>query len=52
MKIGDLIEWAGFMGVITEFIEYQEGYGWLVRVHWMDDGCSLLYENEVERIEG
>ena len=51
MKVGDLIEWAGFMGVVTEFVEHQEGYGWLMRVHWVDDGESLMYENEIKRVE-
>jgi len=48
MKVGDLIKWAGFIGIITEHVEHQSGHGWLMRVHWADGGLSLMYENELE----
>ena len=51
MKIGDLIDWHGFLGVVIDpHVEHQCGNGWVIRVAWADGGSSIMYENEVEQI--
>ena len=49
MKVGDLIKWADFIGIITKL---DDGTGIrLMRVHWADGGLSLMYESELKRFK-
>ena len=50
MKIGDLVEWAGFYGVVTRFID-DTTLGQVLEVHWIDGGVSVMYEDELTRCE-
>tara|TARA_Y100000310_G_scaffold267678_1_gene279758 strand:- start:1110 stop:1295 length:186 start_codon:yes stop_codon:yes gene_type:complete len=48
MKVGDLVTWGDFIGVIAEYVEHQPGNGWLYRVYWADGGQSVMYTDEIE----
>jgi hypothetical protein len=45
-KVGDLVKWADFIGIIIaeEFVPPQVMW----RVFWTDGGESLMYEDEIE----
>ena len=48
MKIGDLINWHGFLGVVVDPQVEHKKCGWIIRVIWADGGTSTMYEDEVE----
>ena len=52
MKVGDLVRWGCFIGVITEeeFIHATTMEAILWRVHWTDGGVSIMYADEIERV--
>ena len=49
MKVGDLVKWADFVGIITELVDHRVAGGWLMRVHWTDGKTSTMYEDELTR---
>ena len=50
MKVGDLVRWADFIGIITERVEHRMG-GWLWRVWWADGGDTPMWEEELEVVD-
>lgn len=52
MKIGDLIDWHGFLGIIIDPRVEHKKFGWVMRVAWADGGSSIMYEDEVKLYEG
>jgi hypothetical protein len=47
-KVGDLVRWTDFIGIITaeEFVPPQVMW----RVQWTDGGVSIMYADEIERV--
>ncbi len=52
MKIGNLIRWGDFIGVIigVEFVQTTTMETILWRVQWTDGGVSIMYADEIERV--
>ena len=50
MKVGDLINWHGFLGVVVDPYHEKNHHlnTWIIRVVWADGGTSVMYEDEVE----
>jgi hypothetical protein len=51
MKVGDLVKWTGFIGIVTELVDLDAAGGWLMRVHWTDGKYSSMYEDELEVLD-
>ena len=51
MKVGDLIEWAGFKGIITEHIRDKSTPLPRLRILWFDGGSSVMFEDELTRFK-
>ena len=50
MKVGDLVKWADFIGVITKIDGGSCGRRFY-RVHWADGGASNMLEDELKRFK-
>jgi len=52
MKVGDLIEWAGFKGIVTEIVRDTKLSDLpRLRILWFDGGESLMFQDELTRCE-
>ncbi len=51
MKVGDLIEWAGYKGIITELSRTKLSHLPLVHILWFDGGTSVMFEDELTRFK-
>ncbi len=51
MKIGDLIDWHGFLGIIVDPHVEHTCFGWVMRIVWADGGISIMCEDEVKLYE-
>ena len=50
MKVGDLIEWAGYKGIITEIVR-DTNTSLMMRILWFDGGSSTMFEDELTRFK-
>ena len=51
MKVGDLIDWHGFLGIIVDPHVEHTCFGWVMRIVWADGGISIMCEDEVKLYE-